>query len=150
MNSADVAALQHFLATDHNNVRLDLIALGWDNPVAGAGGIAQYDFVYISASNTILKADADTLITSKVFGIAMETKAAGNATWVNCSDGGIITNAGWALTAGQDVYLSTVAGELTQDVGSLIRAGKIIVKLGIAITATKIKMRIESPTQSGI
>lgn len=150
MITIDVVAGNAIYASEYNNLRDDIAALGFVQITAGAGGITQYDFVYVSASDTILKADADTLTTARVVGVATETKAVGNATWVNCSDGGIITNAGWALTAGQDVYLSTVAGGITQDIGSLIRAGKYIVKLGIAITATKIKMRIESPTQSGL
>ncbi len=142
MNSSVVVIGDQGTAAQYNNLRLDVLSLGLVSLTAGAGGITQYDMVYVSASNTALKADADSIGTSGVLGIAQETIGAGSAIWIQTS--GIVTNAGWALTAGQKIYLSTVAGGITQDAGSLIRAGKTFVELGIAITATKILLRIRN------
>ena len=148
MNSADVSAGDQTLATQYNNLRTDVTDLGHVQIDAGAGGISEFNLVYPSASDTILKASADAAGTSNVIGMARETIGAGSACWVQMQ--GIVTNAGWAWTPCAKLYLSTTAGGMTEDVKTLIQTKKQIVVVGFAITATKIILRIEPQSSVGI
>ena len=149
MNSADVSAGDQTLATQYNNLRTDVTDLGHVQLLAGAGGITQYDFVYVSGSNTILKGNANAALTAGIEGIAMETQSVGVATWVLIGNG-VITNLAWSWTPKAQLYLSTTDGLLTEDVKTLIQTGKQIVRCARAITATSIIMRIEPQTSVGI
>lgn len=105
---------------------------------AGAGGIAQYDAVYISANDTVLKADADAIGTARVIGFAPNAISAASSGTIQTS--GLITGIGSAWTAGAPVYLSTTAGALTQTAPS--GSGDVIVEVGIAKNATDLQINI--------
>lgn len=96
--------------------------------------IAQYDVVYLSANDTVKKADADAEATAKVMALALAAVSNGNSGYFLII--GDITNVGWAWTAGANLYLSTTAGVITATPPS--GSGDIVIRLGFAINATKI------------
>lgn len=101
--------------------------------------------VYVSSANTVNLADADTLNTSHVLGIAI-TDATANTTVTVLSDGSV-ERADWTaitgsanLVAGAVYYLSTTAGGLT--VTPPTGDGDNIVRCGIAVSTTKFDIEI--------
>lgn len=101
--------------------------------------------VYVSGNNTVNLADADSINTSHVLGLA---ETSGNATdTINVLSSGIVTKADWtsvtgsaSLTPGAVYYLSTSAGQLTTTPPS--GSGDAIVSCGLAITTTKLDIEI--------
>jgi len=108
---------------------------------AGVGGISQYNAVYISANNTVLKAAASGIATARCIGFANAaiTAAASGAIVTD----GLITGIGSAWTAGAAVYLSATAGALTQTAPST--SGQVVLKVGIAKNATDLQIKIGEP-----
>ena len=101
--------------------------------------------VYISSENTVNLADADTLNTSHVLGLASSDASANQSATV-LSDGSV-ERSDWAsvigtanLTPGVVYYLSTTAGELTETPPA--GSGDTVVSCGIAITTTKLDIEI--------
>jgi len=82
---------------------------------AGAGGILISDAVYISATDTVLKADASTdTIAARFLGVAEAAISAASSGQIIAE--GIATTRfdnGLTLTAGDEVWLSETAGNLT-------------------------------------
>lgn len=101
--------------------------------------------VYVSGNNTVNLADADSITTSHVLGLA-ETSGSANST-INVLSSGIVTKADWtsvtgsaSLTPGAVYYLSTSAGQLTTTPPS--GGGDAVVSCGLAITTTKLDIEI--------
>lgn len=101
--------------------------------------------VYISAANTVNLADADTLSTSHVLGLAV-TDATANQTVTVLSDGSV-ERSDWTavigtanLTPGVVYYLSTTAGGLTSTPPT--GDGDNIVRCGVAVSTTKFDIEI--------
>jgi len=111
---------------------------------AGAGGVAQYDVVYFSADDTVNKADADALATSRIIGIMSEAVAE-DATGDMILPGGIVTGCGVGWTAGSAIFLSATAGELTDTAPS--GASDVIVEIGIAKNTTDLVFIPKMPIQ---
>lgn len=107
---------------------------------AGTGGIAQNDVVYVSGNDTVLKADADSINTSRVIGIATNTASVGASVYVAVS-GILACGSGW--TAGNPVYLSITAGAMTTTAPS--ETSDCIVHLGIAKNTTTLQIQIQPP-----
>lgn len=106
------------------------------NYVAGTGGIAQFDAVYISAADTVLKANATALSTAKAIGFA-PTAITATETGAIVTNGiivGILTGA----TAGDVYFLDATAGLIatTRPSGS----GNAVVKVGYAKNATDLQV----------
>lgn len=108
---------------------------------AGAGGIAQFDAVYISANDTVLKADADAIATARVIGFAIAAISESAAGYIRTHS--LITGIGTAWTAGAPVYLSTTAGGLTQTAPT--GSGDVVIEVGIAKNATDLQINIQKP-----
>lgn len=101
--------------------------------------------VYISAADTVNLADADTLSTSHVLGLAV-TDATANQTVTVLSDGSV-ERSDWTavigtanLTPGVVYYLSTTAGGLTSTPPT--GDGDTIVRCGVAVSTTKFDIEI--------
>lgn len=138
--SSEVEAGDTGLATQYNNLRKD--ALGIITPNATAGGVAQYDAVYILADGTAGKANAGAASTSKARGIELVGASAGNACTIMTK--GRVVNIGWSWTIGGDIWLSLTDGELTQTPPKIVPGmDRHIVKMGWADTATSIILNIE-------
>ena len=119
-NADGAATLVGFTASDIIGALNELKATGGGSALetsytAGAGGIAVSDAVYISAADTVLKADASTdTIASRFLGVA-------EAAILAAATGQIITEGpatarfdnGLTLAAGEEVYMSETAGNLT-------------------------------------
>lgn len=107
---------------------------------AGAGGISQYNAVYISAADTILKADADAFSTSKVIGFARNTASAGNN--VTVQENGVLTGIlSGAGTAGDPYFLSGTAGAIST--ARPTGAGKVVYKVGYAKNSNDLHIQLE-------
>jgi len=120
LNETGNTSLTGFTATSIVGALNELKATGGGSALetsytAGAGGIAVSDAVYISATNTVLKADASTdTIASRFLGIAEAPITAAAA-------GQIITEGpatarfdnGLTLVGGEEVFLSETSGNLT-------------------------------------
>lgn len=111
------------------------------NFTAGTGGIAAGDAVYISANDTVLKAQADATATSRLIGFAPSaiTAAASGPIKLSGVAAGVLTGA----TANDPYYLSAAtAGEVTatKPTGS----GNRVVLAGFAKNATDLLIRIEN------
>lgn len=113
---------------------------GYVGPNAAAGGITQWQAVYITASNTTAVADANGSGTFPCVGLALAAAAAGAP--VSILDNGIARNDSWTWTAGAKVYLSGTAGALTQTAPAT--AGDNVQCIGYAISATAIRVNIGS------
>lgn len=110
---------------------------------SGAGGIAQYDAVYVSANDTILKANAGAIATARVIGFASAAiNESENGTIVT---DGLVTGVGSGWTASLPVFLSTTSGLLTQTAPS--GSGEVVVKLGYAKNATDLQISMGDPIQ---
>lgn len=101
--------------------------------------------VYVTGNNTVNLADADSINTSHVLGLA-ETAGTANGT-MNVLSSGTVNQADWTsvigsatLTPGAVYYLSTIAGQLTTTPPS--GDGNTVVSCGIAITTTKLDIEI--------
>ncbi len=108
---------------------------------AGTGGIASKDAVYISANDTVLKADASGIATSRVIGISSGAiSAAGTGPIVT---EGLLTGVSTGWTAGGPVFLSETTGLLTQTAPTTSAA--VILQVGIAKNATDLQIKIGTP-----
>lgn len=108
---------------------------------AGTGGIAAFDVVYVSANNTVLKADADGIATGRAIGIAPSAITAAASGAIVTS--GLLAGVGSGWTAGSPVYLSTTAGGTTQTAPT--GSDDVVLELGIAKNATDLQIDIKSP-----
>jgi len=106
---------------------------------AGAGGIAQYDAVYISAADTVLKADASSSTSAHIIGFAPSaiTAAADGAIQENGILAGVLSGA----TAGDSYYLQTTAGIIGTSIPT--GTGNNVVRVGFAKNATDLQIAIQ-------
>lgn len=106
--------------------------------IAGAGGIAANDAVYISAADTVLKAAASSDAAAACIGFA-SAAAIATASVPVVSEGLLAGFSG--LTAGARYYLSATAGAVvaTPPTGS----GNNVVQVGFAKSATKLQLQIQ-------
>ena len=82
---------------------------------AGTGGVSQYDLVYVSGNQTVLKSQTDgTFIEAKVVGIAVANIAASSTGYILTN--GFITNGSWSFTAGDLVYNTATPGSISSTV----------------------------------
>lgn len=138
--SSEVAAGDTGLATQYNNLRKD--ALGIITPNAAAGGVAQYDAVYILAAGTAGKANAGSASTARARGIELIGASAGNACTIQTI--GRVVNGSWTWTIGGEIYLSLTDGALTQTPPQIIPgADRHIVVMGWADSATSMLIDIQ-------
>jgi hypothetical protein len=109
---------------------------------AGAGGISQYDAVYISANDTVLPADASSISTSKVVGVAPSAISA--AAQGNIVRSGVVVNAisGLGASAGQPIFLSTTAGGLSTSIPT--GSGNSVLIVGYAKNTTDLLVDIKT------
>jgi hypothetical protein len=113
-------------------------ATGVENTyTVGAGGVTAGDALYISANDTVLKADASAIATGKLIGFAKTTEAA--AANVEVVKVGVISNI--TASAGDILYLSTTAGALTTTPPS--GAGEIVYKAGYAKSASELDIQLQ-------
>jgi len=126
----------------HTHASVDASQLS-QSYTAGAGGIAQYDAVYVSANDTVLKADADDMSTARVVGIASALIAESASGEIVLA--GTITGVGSGWTAGAPVFLSGTAGELTQTAPS--GSGDVVIRVGYAKNGTDLNINIGDPIQ---
>lgn len=106
---------------------------------AGAGGIAQYDVVYISAADTVLKGDANAFASSKIIGFARDAIVAA-AQGVIQEDGvlaGVLTGA----TAGDAYFLSETPGLIST--ARPTTSGAFVTLVGYAKNATDLQIQIQ-------
>lgn len=100
------------------------------------------DVVYPPSSGNYDKAIATTVPTSLVAGIVIQAAAVSGPTKVQTS--GIVQNPAWALTTDQIYYLSSVtAGDLVAV--PVDTAGLTVMPVGIAVSATKLKLLSTTP-----
>lgn len=106
---------------------------------AGAGGIAQYDIVYISANNTVLKGDANAFASSKVIGFAPNaiTAAASGSIQEDGVLAGVLTGA----TAGDAYFLSETPGLISTTRPTT--SGAFVTLVGYAKNATDLHIQIQ-------
>lgn len=114
----DVAARLDDIVADISAVTLSPPAsdLGWSGARAGlvaAQSLVAGDVVYCNSSTKYAKADADAIATASAQFICLETIAA-DATGNFGPPCGFFRKNAWDWTPGGLIYLSTVAGEITQ------------------------------------
>ncbi len=105
---------------------------------AGAGGIAARDFVYVSAADTVLKADASAESTARVIGCAQAAITAAASGLIQSE--GLITGF-TGLTAGARQYLSETAGEMTETPPTAANA--VVFQVGFAKSTTVLHMQLQ-------
>lgn len=108
---------------------------------------------YVSAANTVKKAQANTLGTTDILGIVRDASVAASALAAIQTDGQIsATAAQWdavtgqtgGLTAGSVYYLSaTAAGQMTITAPTTV--GQYVERIGKALSATVFDLAIEPP-----
>jgi len=107
---------------------------------AGAGGIAANDAVYISANDTVLKADASAKTTSKVIGFAPSAITAASSGSIQ--QAGVISGAISLATAGDPYFLDTTAGAISSSVPT--GSGNVVIQVGYAKNADDLQIQIQS------
>lgn len=108
----------------------ELIGVRGRTVTAGAGGIAAKDIVYLSAADTVLKADCDAASTMPAAGIcpsAISAAATGDMVTF-----GVVTGL-TGLTAGDPIYVSGTAGGYTQTKPT---GAQLVQCIGYALTTT--------------
>ena len=106
--------------------------------VAGVGGTTANDCVYISASGTVLPADASAEATSRAIGFAQNTALVTEA--VNVQMNGVLGGFS-GLTSGSRYFLSETAGAITSTMPST--AASEVVQVGYGAAATKLLIQFE-------
>lgn len=102
-------------------------------------GVAVNDWVYLSAANTVDKADATSIATAPCIGIVTDKPTPTTADVMQA--GGPVT-VGSGMTPGVKVWLDKVAGKHTQAPPSL--AGNVVQELGYAKSATEIVALVDN------
>lgn len=107
--------------------------------------------VYVSAADTVDKAQADSTSTSDVLGLVYDTSITASATGNVLCDGILeattgqwdaVTGGAGGLTAGSKYYLDpSTAGMLTTTAPTT--AGQVVAVVGVAISTTQLKINIE-------
>lgn len=105
---------------------------------AGAGGIAAFNPVYISANDTVLKGQATTFAASKIIGFAPLAITAAASGLIQ--EDGVLAGALTGATAGDAYYLSATAGAITTTPPS--GSGNYVVRVGYAKNATDLHIQI--------
>lgn len=106
--------------------------------VAG-GTVTAGDVVYVSASNTVTRAQANAVNTSDVIAIALTGGTVGQAITFQVT--GCVERVGWGLTAASIYYLSAgVAGALTTTAPTT--TGQVVVVIGKTVTSDKLVLQI--------
>lgn len=122
------------LGTFINGVEADIIVEG-----AAASDLTAGDIVYVSASNTFTRAQANGAAASEAIGIVTASVLSGATVRVQVA--GEVQITGWGLTAGSWYYLSaTVAGGKTTTAPSTV--GQYVVPIGRAITSERLAILI--------
>lgn len=103
--------------------------------------------VYVSGNNAVSPADADTVATSRVVGLASRDVLAGGTGGFTM--GGVVELADWTdvtgsatLTAAAQYFLSSTAGQLTTTPPTAV--GKVVVQVGIALSTTRLAVEIDT------
>jgi len=109
--------------------------------IAGAGGIAKGNAVYISGNNTVLKADKDAALTAAAIGVAPLAITAGDPGSIVFS--GIVTGILAGATAGAP-YFVTDAGVLSPTVPS---GAAYVRRVGYAVNATDLLVMVGEVTK---
>lgn len=114
--------------------------IGADAITATAGeALAAGDMVYISATGTILKADATAPAKAARGYVLASVLNAGTATvYFDESNSGVT-----GLTPGSTYYLSATAGAVTLTPPTT--AGNIVQEVGFAVSATNLHVNIQEP-----
>lgn len=107
---------------------------------AGAGGIAQFDLVYISGDKTVLKCDRDAVSTGICIGMALENVSASDPVVIGVNEC-IIYNASWSWTAPDVLYTSSTPGEITTTVPATSGTG---MKVAEVIDSDRIQIKLGS------
>ncbi len=109
-----------------------------DSYTVGTGGINAGQVVFITASNTIQAANsANQTHAGKVVGISLADGLVGDS--VKVQKTGSITCSDWNLSPGQVYYLGS-GGDLV----TVVPTAGFVQKVGVAETATKFVLQIES------
>jgi len=104
--------------------------------------LAVGDAVYADGAGSFDEAIATGLATSRVVGVVTVAALATVVATVQTS--GVVTNSGWSLTTDSIYYLSKdTAGEITAT--APIVAGETVVPVGIAVSATELKLLCPPP-----
>jgi hypothetical protein len=115
------------------NTNLDRVEAGFTVQGLAGESISQFQAVfYNAATNRWLRAVDASL---GVRGIAATAAGSGATIYVYQEPLSIVTNTGWAWTAGQDIYISTTAGTLTATAPTTNSQ-----PIGIAISPTEIML----------
>lgn len=127
-----------------SNGRLDTtfmpVGIGQDSVTATAGeALSAGDFVYFSATGTVLKADATT-IGKRARGYVNASVLNGGSATVFFDDS---NTAKTGLVAGATYYLSLTAGDITTTAPTV--AGQIVQVVGFSSSATNLRVSIQSP-----
>jgi len=104
--------------------------------VSEVGGVAIGDLVYISAADTVSKADAGTNYQL----IGMSSVAVADAAAADICSEGVVTGL-TGLTAGSRYYLDTTAGAYTATVPTGV--GNRVVQVGFAKSTTEMHLQIQ-------
>ena len=123
---------------------VDIIAQGpaihVQNPyTAGTGGISQYDAVYISGNDTVLKASASASATAKLIGFA--TAAILAAAEGEIQEDGVLADVLTGAIAGTPYYLDTTAGGVSASIPT--GSGNNVVRVGYAKNSTDLAIQIQ-------
>lgn len=120
---------------------------------ANAGALVIGHAVYVSASGSVDKAQADALATIEVLGLVRDASIAAGQPGNIQTDGVLVATTGqWdavtgqtgGLTVGAVYYLSpTTAGQLTATAPTAV--GQWVVRVGKALSETELEITIEEP-----
>jgi len=111
---------------------------------ANAGNLVLGEPVYISASGSMDKAQANAAATAKVIGFVADATVATGAVGA-CQTDGVLSGL-TGLTPGASYFLdATTAGAMTTT--APITAGQFNVHLGTAISATELEISIKNPVR---
>lgn len=106
---------------------------------AGTGGIAQFDAVYISSADTVLKADATATSTAKIIGFApLAITATSDG---SIQEDGVLAGVLSGATAGDVYFLSETAGQISTTRPTA--SGSMVVKVGYAKNATDLHIQFQ-------
>ena len=106
---------------------------------AGTGGIAQYDVVYISANDTVLKGDANAFASSKIIGFAPNAITAASSGEIQ--EDGVLSGVLSGATAGDAYFLGETPGTISTTRPTT--SGAFVTLVGYAKNATDLHIQIQ-------
>lgn len=118
------------MSSDYEFDTHEIAGSGIQIKLTSGEAISSRDLVYVGADGYVYVADASAAATMPVIGMAMFTVSSGGVVSILLK--GVMGLSTWTWTAGNELYASDTAGEMSASTGTVEQ------QVGIALSATQV------------